>query len=138
MSTFHLDILTPTRVFYAGECQSLVVPITDGMLGVRAGHAPITASITFGEAYYLAPSGEKVVFSVSGGMLDVRSGGSVKLLCDTALRPEEIDEENERLEAENARLELAKAQSHTDYLLSRLMLSNAVNNLKVKRKNSVN
>lgn len=137
MSTFQLDILTPTRVFYSGDCQSLVVPITDGMLGIRAGRAPITASITFGEAYYLAPSGEKVVFSVSGGMLDVR-GGSVKLLCDTALRPEEIDEEAERLEAETARLELETAQSHTDYLLSRLMLSNAVNNLKVKHKNSVN
>lgn len=137
MSTFHLDILTPTRVFYTGDCQSLVVPITDGMLGIRAGHTPVTASITYGEAYYLPPSGEKVVFSISGGMLDV-SGSSVKLLCDSALRPEEIDEENERIEAENARLELAKAQSHTDYLLSRLMLSNAVNNLKVKRKNSIN
>ena len=137
MSTFHLDILTPTRVFFSGECQSLVVPITDGMLGIRAGRAPITASITRGEAYYLLPSGEKVVFSISGGMIDVLSR-NVKLLCDTALLPKEIDEEIERVEAENARLELAKAQSHTDYLLSKLILSNAVNNLKVKQKNSLN
>ena len=137
MSAFHLEILTPTRVFFSGDCQSLVVPITDGMLGIRAGHAPLTASITCGEAYYIPDAGQKTVFSISGGMIDVR-GGSVKLLCDTALRPEEIDEERERIEAENAQLELAKAQSHTDYLLSKLILSNAVNNLRVKHKHSVN
>ena len=137
MSVFHLEILTPTRVFYSGDCQSLVVPITDGMMGIRAGHVPVTASITFGEAYYVLPDGEKTVFSVSGGMLDV-GADAVRLLCDSALLPEEIDEEAARIEAENARLALEAEQSHTDYLMSRLMLSNAINNLKVKRKNTLN
>ena len=67
MSNFYLEILTPERVFYKGECRSLIVPITDGMLGVQAHRAPVTASITSGEAYYTRPDGEQILFSVSRG-----------------------------------------------------------------------
>ena len=43
---FHLEILSPERRFYTGPCLSLVVPISDGMLGIMAGRAPLTAAIT--------------------------------------------------------------------------------------------
>lgn len=137
MKTFELEILTPERVFYRGECVSLIIPITDGMLGIMANREPITASVKNGEGYYTKPDGEKVLFSVSGGMIDVQRN-EVKLLCDYALLPEEIDEEKERREAENARAELAKKQSARDYKLSKLMLSNAINNLKIKQKTTIN
>lgn len=137
MRTFWLEILTPQRVFYRGECLSLIVPITDGMLGIMANREPVTASLVSGEAYYTKPDGEKLLFSISGGMLDVQ-GNTVKLLCEYALLPEEIDEEKERREADNARLELARKQSKRDYMLSKLMLTNAVNNLKIKQKKTVN
>lgn len=137
MKTFQLEILTPERVFYRGECVSLIVPITDGMLGVMANREPITASLTNGEAYYTKPDREKVLFSISGGMIDVENN-TVKVLCEYALLPEEIDEERERKEAEKARSELRKQQSKRDYMLSKIMLSNAINNLKVKEKKSIN
>lgn len=137
MKTFRLEILTPERTFYTGECISLIVPITDGMLGIMANREPITASITRGGAYYTKPDGERVLFSVSGGMVDVRDN-IVKVLCESALLPEEINEEKERMEAEIARSKLAKKQSHTDYMVSKLMLSNAINNLKIKRKEPIN
>lgn len=137
MKSFHLEILTPERTFYSGECLSLMIPITDGMLGIMANREPITASIVCGAAYYTKPDGERILFSVSGGMIDVKDN-TVKMLCDSALLPEEIDEENERMEAELARSELAKKQSRRDYMLSQLLLSNAINNLKVKRKEPIN
>jgi len=137
MNSFHLEILSPERVFYRGECVSLIVPISDGMLGVMANCEPFTASLTIGEAYYTKPDGEKVLFSISGGMIDVQ-GLNVTLLCESALLPEEIDEEQERQEAEQARAELAKAQSRMDYLIAQHVLLDAVNNLKVKQKQSIN
>lgn len=137
MKGFNLEILTPERVFYRGECVSLIVPITDGMLGIMANREPITASLTNGEAYYTKPDGEKILFSISGGMIDVENN-TVKVLCEYALLPEEIDEERERQEMENARSELRKEQSKRDYALSKLMLSNAINNIKVKQKKSIN
>ena len=137
MNSFHLEILSPERVFYRGECLSLIVPIDDGMLGIMANCEPITASLSIGEAYYTRPDGEKIRFSISGGMIDVQ-GLNVTLLCESALLPEEIDAERERQDAENARAELKKAQSRRDYLLSRHILMDAVNNLKVKEKQSIN
>ena len=137
MNSFHLEILSPERVFYRGECVSLIVPISDGMLGVMANCEPFTASLDIGEAYYTKPDGEKILFSISGGMIDVQ-GLNVTLLCESALLPEEIDEEQERQEAEQARAELAKAQSRMDYLIAQHVLLDAVNNLKVKQKQSIN
>ena len=137
MKTFHLEILTPQRVFYSGECVSLSVPITDGMLGLMANRAPITASLVCGEAHFTKPDGEKVVFSISGGMVDAEYN-RVELLCDSALLPEEVDEDTERQKLEQARSEMAKKQSKRDYLLSRLMLNDAINNLKVKEKKNIN
>ena len=137
MKTFRLEILTPERVFYRGECISLIVPVTDGMIGIMANREPITASLTTGEAYYTTPEGEKILFSLSGGMIDVQHN-TVTVLCEYALLPEEIDEEREYKEAENARAELGKKQSKRDYMLSKITLKNAVNNLKVKQKNTVN
>lgn len=133
MNTFQLEILTPERVFYRGECLSLIVPITDGMLGIMANREPIIASLANGEAYYTKPDGEKILFSISGGMIDVENN-TAKVLCEYALLPEEIDEEWERREAANARSQLRKDQSRRDYILSKIMLSNALNNLKVKKK----
>lgn len=137
MKSFRLEILTPERMFYCGDCISLMVPITDGMLGIMANREPITASVVCGAAYYTKPDGERILFSVSGGMVDVKDN-TVKMLCDSALLPHEIDEEKEQAEAELARLELSKKQSRRDYMVSQLLLSNAINNLKVKRKESVN
>lgn len=137
MNSFHLEILTPERVFYRGDCVSLIVPVSDGMMGIMAHCEPLTASLAIGEAYYTRPDGEKILFSISGGMIDV-DNNTVKLLCEYALLPEEIDEELARREAEDARAELAKKQSRRDYLLSQRMLMNAVNNLKVKEKKSLN
>lgn len=137
MRAFRLEILTPERVFYRGDAVSLIVPITDGMLGIMAGREPVTASLTRGEAYYTTSEGEKILFSISGGMVDV-SGGVVKVLCEYALLPDEIDEERERLNMEDARARMRREQSKRDYLLSKLMLSNAINNIKVKHKKSIN
>ena len=137
MKSFRLEILTPSRVFYQGDCLSLVLPITDGMLGIQAGHSPLSASITLGEAWYTTPNGAKIRFSVSGGMVDVSASG-VSVLCEQALLPEEIDAEQQRQEAEQAKLELSRKQGYEDYLLSRLMLTNAINNLNVKKHTTVN
>ena len=49
---FQLEILTPERAFYRGECISVIVPVSDGMLGIMANHTPMTAAITDGEVVF--------------------------------------------------------------------------------------
>ena len=101
MKSFKLEVLSPDRAFYIGDCVSLTLPLHDGLYGVMADHAPLTAAIVPGEVTFTTPGGERIVCAVSQGMVDVDSAG-VKLLCETVLRPDEIDEEEARREAEIA------------------------------------
>ena len=132
MKTFHLDILSPDRAFYTGECVSMTVPLHDGLYGVMADHAPLTAAIVPGEVTFTTPDGERTVCAVSQGMIDV-DGTGVKVLCESALRPEEIDEETERREAQIAEEDMKGKQSYKDYMLSQIIFARAVNNLRVKK-----
>ncbi len=131
---FHLEILSPERAFYSGECVSLVVPISDGMLGIMYGRAPLTAAITDGEVVFTLPDGTRRVCAVADGMVDV--SGDVRILCESALAPEEIDAEEERRALEEARLALAERMAYKDYVLSQLAFARAFNNLRVKRRSA--
>ena len=72
---FHLEILSPERTFYNGDCVTLMVPISDGMLGIMAGHTPLTAAIVDGEADDLP---EWAFFNV-GTLEDARQKAAEKL-----------------------------------------------------------
>ena len=133
LKPFHLEILSPERMFYRGECLSLVVPISDGMLGIQAGRAPLTAAILDGEVLFTLPDGTRRVCAGADGMVDV-SPGDARILCESALAPEEIDAEQERLAMEEARLALAERMAYKDYMLSQLAFARAFNNLRVKRR----
>lgn len=135
MNTFYLEILSPKRAFYKGECRSLSMPISDGMLGIMANHSPLTAAIMDGEVHFTKPDGEDVVCAVTRGMADV-SDNRVRILCESALAPDEIDERAERKSMEEALNELKKKQSRRDYLIWELSFKQAANRLKVKRKDS--
>ena len=80
----------------------------------------------------LKPDGERIVCAVSQGMINIDRTG-VRLLSESALRPEEIDEETERREAEIAAEDMKGKQSYKDYMLSQIVFARAVNNLRVKK-----
>ena len=131
MNGFRLEILTPEREFYSGECVSLVIQLEDGMLGIMAGHTPMTAAIPDGEISFSKPDGEKVICAVTGGMINV-SREYVRLLCGTALLPEEIDADAERRAIEEAKMRLGREQSKREYLMTRLAIAKSINMLRVK------
>lgn len=137
MKTFRLEAMSPDRDFYSGECASLTVPLHDGSYGIMAGHAPLTAAVVPGEATIVAPSGKRIVCAVSQGIVDAGRNG-VRLLCESILLPEEIDEEAEIREAEAAAEDMKGKQSYKDYMLSQLMLAKALNNLRVKKREMPN
>ncbi len=136
MKTFRLEILSPDRAFYRGECVSLIIPISDGMMGIMADHTPLTAAIVDGAVIFEKPDGERVVCAVTQGMVDVSSHGNVKVLCESALHPDEISEEQERRQAEEAMHQLREKQAHRDYVLSQLTFAKAVSHLRVKQHNT--
>ena len=135
MTAFHLEILSPEKTFYAGPCVSLTLPFFDGSYGVMAHHTPLTGAVVPGEFAFTLPDGSRVVCAVSQGMAAIQDN-RVRVLCESVLRPEEIDEEKERREAEKAREDMKGKQSYKEYRLSQIALAQAMNNLRVKKRSS--
>ena len=132
MKAFRLSVLTPERDFYTGDCVSLTVPLADGSYGIMASHSPLIAAIVPGQISFTKPDGERVVCAVSSGMVDAGKSG-VRVLCETVLLPEEIDEEKQRQAEEAAAAELSGGKSYKDYMISEIMFAKAVNELRAKK-----
>ncbi len=132
MNSFHLEIMSPDRPFYKGDCLSAVIPLADGAYGIMAGHEPLTAAVVPGEISFSTPDGKRTVCAVSQGMISIGAEG-VRVLCESVLLPGEIDEEKERREAETAAENMKGRQSYRDYMLSQITFARAINNLRVKK-----
>jgi F-type H+-transporting ATPase subunit epsilon len=107
-----LSIVTPERVAWEGEVDSLVVPAAGGQLGVLPGHAPLLAQLTPGVVQIR--SGEETrALAVSGGYLEVH-GGRAALFAETAELAEEIDAERARQAVERAKAALHQPSGVTE------------------------
>ena len=135
MDTFHLEILSPELPFYVGECLSLVLPISDGMIGIMAHHPAMTAVIGDGLVKFTLPSGEERKCMVSKGMFDI-SKNDARLLCDIAATPEEWEKELDRRKEEEARIEEDEKKARRDFMKTQLSIARAINALKIKNRNS--
>ncbi len=95
-----LEIVTPERVVLSAEISSVVVPATEGYLGIRPNHAPLITGLEPGVIKYVK-DGQEYFIAISTGFLEV-AHNKVSILADTAERPDEIDEERARRAAERA------------------------------------
>ncbi len=129
---FRLHILAADRPFYEGECESLVVPATDGAYGVLAGHSNAICSIVPGKLTFRLPSGETRVAAVSSGLMKAAEN-DVLVLVDSAERPEDIDVNRARREADEAREALLQKKSLEEHHIAQLRLARAVNRVRIKK-----
>ena len=136
MTEFDLEILTPEKPFFTGKCVSLAFPAPDGMMGVMANHSPMNAAVCDGRIVYTLPEGGVHVCAVTRGMISV-NGNRARILCESAISPEDIDIEKERLAMQEAELEMRKMQSYEDYMVSKLAFAKAINRLKVKQYSAI-
>jgi F-type H+-transporting ATPase subunit epsilon len=96
-----LDIVTPERLSFSGEVDSVNLPGALGEFGVLPGHTPFLSALKIG-AMHLRTQGRMVAFALNQGIAEV-TPEKVTVLVKTAERAEEIDVE--RAEAARARAE---------------------------------
>ena len=128
---FTIHILSANRLFYEGECESVIVPALDGQYGVLAGHSNVITAIVPGKLTFRVPGQEEQVAAISAGVLKVE-GGDVLILAESILRPEEIDEERARRSADEAREALLQHQSRQQYYSAQAQLARAISKLRLK------
>lgn len=125
MSTFSLKIIACDRVFYDGECESLVFPAYDGKMAIMANHEKMTTSTKIGEICFRTPDGKEHVAIASEGLLKVKDN-VVELFVFSAERPDEIDAFRAQEAKERATEQLQQKQSIMEYHISRASLARAM------------
>jgi F-type H+-transporting ATPase subunit epsilon len=99
----HLEIVTPERLAYSDDVDSVQLPGSEGELGILPHHAPLLATLGAGELR-IRKGGQEEAFAVFGGFVQVRPD-KVIVMAETADLASEIDLETARearLEAERA------------------------------------
>ncbi len=128
---FQVSILASDHVFYIGPCESLIVPTVEGFYGIKAHHTNMVSEIVQGKMTYRLPGEENRIAAVSSGIVKVEAN-EVLVLVNTIERPEEIDENRAKREAEEAREQILQKRSIQEYRSAQAHLARAVNRLKVK------
>jgi F-type H+-transporting ATPase subunit epsilon len=109
-SQIELEIVTPERRAYAEPVDSVVLPGSEGELGILPNHVPLLTLIKPGELRVLQ-SGVTHHLAVGEGVAEV-TGRRVTVLVDIALKESEIDE-NKAEEALKRAEEALKSKEHT-------------------------
>ena len=132
MNSFILNITASSGEFYQGSCESMVLPVNDGVYGVQAGHSPVLVAIHMGMLKFTV-DGETREILVGDGIAEV-TPTFVLLLVDSAERPEDIDKN--RAEAARIRAEerLQHKQSMHEYYQTKIALDRAMQRLQTAAK----
>jgi F-type H+-transporting ATPase subunit epsilon len=125
-----LEIVTPERLAYSGEVDSVQVPGSEGEMGILPHHAPLVSMLGIGELVIRTAGGEEL-FAIAGGFVQVRPD-KVVVMAETADMASEIDLER----AQEARREAERAietgyHEPADLAVARAQLQQALLRIRV-------
>ncbi|MFH1766854.1 MAG: ATP synthase F1 subunit epsilon [Patescibacteria group bacterium] len=108
-----LKIVTPERIVFEDEVDSISVMTETGEITVLPNHVPLVSLLRAGEMR-LMDNKNQTLLAVSTGLIEVRPGNTVIVLADTAERSEELElEEIEKARAQ-AEKNLSEARNQND------------------------
>ena len=108
MADFHFELVSPERLVFSGEVQSVVVPGSEGQFTVLKDHSPLMSTLKPGVVDILESPSKTVRFFVRGGFADVAPTG-LTILAEHAVPLEEFDGSQITADIENAESEVAGA-----------------------------
>jgi len=127
VSTYLLEIVTPERLVYTEQVNSISVRGSEGDLGILPGHLPLVTPLKIAPIR-IKIGGQTEVIAVNGGFIEVRKD-KVVILAESAERSEEIDVERARAARERAELRLQSKQEQIDHHRAEVALQRALNRL---------
>lgn len=132
MNTFQVHIYHANSPFYEGECESLILPTTEGDYGIQANHSNLIAAVVPGTMMYRLPGQPAQYAAVSAGLVKVEDN-DVLVLVDSAERPEEIDTNRAERAVAEAKEAMLQKKTVQEYKMAQAHLARAINRLHVKR-----
>ncbi len=130
---FHLEIITPTKVYDEGDVDYVRAPGVDGAFGVMAGHTDSIMALDIGEIKVVNGSVEKIYATTKGFAEITRSG--VQLLVESAEPQEDIDLVRAQEAFDRAKEHLAHKQDEMeDQMRALRAMERSMNRLKIAKK----
>lgn len=106
-----LEIVTPENRVYSDTIDTVVIPTTEGEIGILPGHIPLLTQIEHGELR-VTKDGQTLWLAVGGGFAAVE-GDHVHVLAEHAISEEKIDENAVEAALKRAETEMREAE-HVD------------------------
>ena len=131
--TLKLEIVTPEAKIYFEEVEMVMLPGSEGELGIYPNHVPLMTQVHAGEII-VSRGGAEEVLAVGEGFIEV-TGNHVAILTDNAANSADIDEaaaEEARSKAENRLKEGDISEEEARILNQAIMFSEA--QIKAKRR----
>lgn len=128
-----LDVVTvERRVYSADDVSMVVVPGSEGVMGILPNHAPIVTALKQGELEIIRGESRESL-AIGGGFVQIR-GSHVVVMADAAEQAEDIDIERAEAARERARKALAEAPADANLEHNLAALHRAEIRIKVARK----
>ena len=67
-----LKVISPEKILFDGDVESVTVPGTLGEFEVLENHAPIISSLNAGKMMFVVPNEGKMVINIAGGFVEVQ------------------------------------------------------------------
>ncbi|SES83466.1 ATP synthase F1 subcomplex epsilon subunit [Natronincola peptidivorans] len=128
-SKFHLEIVTPDRVFYDDEVEMAVVRTTEGDVGILDEHISMVSPLKIGKIK-IKKEGSFKEAAIAGGFVKVIQGETT-IIADAAEWPEEIDVQRAEEAKERAEKRLEVGKEDIDTARAEIALRKAVNRIEI-------
>lgn len=104
----HLDVVTPEAKTFSDEIDSVVLPGSEGDLGILRAHSPLVTTLQPGELRYTKDGAESSL-AVGNGIVEI-SNDCVSVLTDMAVPEDDIDASAVEEALERARKTLSETE----------------------------
>jgi len=113
MTAFHFELVSPEKLLFSGDVDSVVAPGADGQFTVLANHAPVMTTLKAGVVTIAPSKGGAEKLFVRGGFADVSAKGFT-ILAEQAVAIKDVDVAKLEQDIKDAREDVADAKTAED------------------------
>ncbi|PYT37854.1 MAG: F0F1 ATP synthase subunit epsilon [Acidobacteria bacterium] len=129
--SIHLEVVTPERRLVSEVVDEVILPGSEGSLGVLPGHTPLLTTLGIGELVYRR-GGDRRYVAIAWGFAEVLPE-RVSILAEIAERAEGIDRERAAAARDRALRRLRERAAETDFVRAQAALQKAIIRLQVSQ-----
>ena len=131
MSTFNLEIVTPTQILESENVSYARCPGVDGLFGIMSGHREAIIALDLGEIK-ITSDNKDAYYSTSGGFVEITKD-KINLLVETIEKSTDIDKDRAEASFKRAQGRL-KSNDDIDFKRAETAMVRALNRLTISKR----